>query len=165
MAKAVSFRRIKNSDPVKFKVLVEDLPRPSWLNRLSAVQFSILVALGSLGTALAVNVVGDARHVGQIKSALLATSRFLSDRFAPSKSIEEIRPREIVTLRRGKSQAKRTAMRSGGCDPNYSGCVPIASDVDCIGGMGDGPSFTGRVDVIGYDVYGLDGDGDGIGCE
>jgi hypothetical protein len=43
--------------------------------------------------------------------------------------------------------------------------VPIASDVDCAGGSGNGPEYTGRVRVIGPDVYGLDRDGDGIGCE
>jgi len=52
------------------------------------------------------------------------------------------------------------------CDPNYSGCVPIASDVDCAGGSGNGPAYvTGPVKVIGKDIYGLDKDGDGIGCE
>ena len=55
---------------------------------------------------------------------------------------------------------------SSGCDPNYSGCVPIASDVDCSGGTGNGPAYVqGPVTVIGHDVYGLDRDGDGIGCE
>ncbi len=54
----------------------------------------------------------------------------------------------------------------GGCDPNYSGCVPIDSDVDCAGGSGNGPSYVaGPVSVIGTDIYGLDRDGDGIGCE
>ncbi len=54
-----------------------------------------------------------------------------------------------------------------GCDPNYSGCVPIDSDVDCAGGSGNGPSYIrGPVNVIGRDIYGLDGnDNDGIGCE
>ncbi|MBG6138912.1 G5 domain-containing protein [Longispora fulva] len=53
------------------------------------------------------------------------------------------------------------------CDPNYSGaCVPIASDVDCAGGKGNGPAYVrGPVYVIGTDIYGLDGDHDGIGCE
>jgi hypothetical protein len=52
------------------------------------------------------------------------------------------------------------------CDPNYSGCVPIASDVDCSAGSGNGPAYvTGPVRVIGTDIYGLDNDGDGIGCE
>jgi resuscitation-promoting factor RpfB len=55
---------------------------------------------------------------------------------------------------------------SSGCDPNYSGCVPIASDVDCSGGTGNGPAYVqGPVTVIGRDIYGLDRDGDGIGCE
>lgn len=39
------------------------------------------------------------------------------------------------------------------------------SDVDCKGGSGDGPYYVGRVTVIGYDVYGLDHDNNGIGCE
>ena len=56
--------------------------------------------------------------------------------------------------------------KSSSCDPNYTGCVPIASDVDCAGGSGNGPAYVaGPVTVIGTDVYGLDRDGDGIGCE
>jgi hypothetical protein len=52
------------------------------------------------------------------------------------------------------------------CDANYSPCVPIDSDVDCAGGRGNGPSFvSGPVKVIGRDIYGLDRDGDGIGCD
>jgi hypothetical protein len=53
------------------------------------------------------------------------------------------------------------------CDPNYSGaCVPIASDVDCAGGNGNGPAYVqGPVRVVGTDIYGLDANGDGIGCE
>lgn len=52
------------------------------------------------------------------------------------------------------------------CDPNYSGCVPIASDVDCAGGGGDGPAYvSGPIRVIGTDIYRLDRDGDGVACE
>lgn len=52
------------------------------------------------------------------------------------------------------------------CDSNYSGCVPIASDVDCQGGSGNGPAYArGPVQVIGYDIYDLDRDGDGVACE
>jgi hypothetical protein len=61
--------------------------------------------------------------------------------------------------------AQPAVPRSGGCDPNYSGCVPIASDVDCAGGSGNGPAYTGTVQVIGVDIYGLDRDGDGWACE
>lgn len=52
-----------------------------------------------------------------------------------------------------------------GCHSSYSGCVPIASDVDCAGGSGNGPEYTGYVEVIGPDEYDLDSDGDGTACE
>jgi hypothetical protein len=53
------------------------------------------------------------------------------------------------------------------CDPNYEGaCLdPSAYDYDCEGGSGDGPEYTGPVEVVGEDVYDLDRDGDGIGCD
>jgi len=53
------------------------------------------------------------------------------------------------------------------CDANYSGaCVPVASDVDCAGGSGNGPEYvSGPVTVVGDDIYGLDRDGNGTGCE
>jgi len=52
------------------------------------------------------------------------------------------------------------------CDPNYEPCVPVAADVDCPGGGGNGPAFaSGPVTVVGRDVYDLDHDGDGMGCD
>jgi hypothetical protein len=57
--------------------------------------------------------------------------------------------------------------QSSACDPNYSDpCVPIASDVDCAGGSGNGPEYVeGPVTVDGDDIYELDRDGNGTGCE
>jgi hypothetical protein len=55
---------------------------------------------------------------------------------------------------------------SDACDPNYDPCVPVDSDVDCASGSGNGPSYVeGPVRVIGSDIYGLDRDRDGVGCE
>lgn len=52
------------------------------------------------------------------------------------------------------------------CHPSYTPCVPIASDVDCAGGNGNGPVYvSGPIRVIGPDVYRLDDDGDGKACE
>jgi hypothetical protein len=53
------------------------------------------------------------------------------------------------------------------CSPHYSGaCVPIAADVDCEGGGGNGPAYVqGPVNVVGEDIYGLDRNSDGVGCE
>jgi endonuclease YncB( thermonuclease family) len=57
--------------------------------------------------------------------------------------------------------------QAGNCHASYRGaCLdPNASDYDCAGGSGNGPSYTGRVEVVGPDVFGLDRDGDGVGCE
>ena len=60
------------------------------------------------------------------------------------------------------------AASTGGCHPSYRGaCVPIAEDVDCAGGTGNGPAYVAQKDiqVVGPDEYGLDADNDGIGCE
>jgi hypothetical protein len=56
--------------------------------------------------------------------------------------------------------------RAAECNPNYSGCLdPYSPDYDCAGGSGNGPDYTGTVEVLGYDEYELDDDGDGIGCD
>lgn len=47
----------------------------------------------------------------------------------------------------------------GGCDPNYTPCVPLVSyDLDCA-------DIGHSVTVIGGDPHGFDRDGDGYGCE
>jgi outer membrane biosynthesis protein TonB len=77
--------------------------------------------------------------------------------------------REVITVpavAQITSIGTKKAAGGGGCDPNYTGCVPIASDVDCEGGSGNGPAYVaGPVEVIGSDIYRLDADHDGIGCE
>jgi len=66
---------------------------------------------------------------------------------------------------RAQAPTPRTNTQSG-CNKNYSGCVPNASDVDCAGGGGNGPEYVrGPIRVIGVDIYGLDRDDDGIACE
>ena len=74
-------------------------------------------------------------------------------------------PSSNATNRRTLNRLEAPATSSQ-CDSNYAGCVTVASDVDCAGGSGDGPAYVkGPVRVIGKDIYGLDRDGDGIGCE
>lgn len=76
-------------------------------------------------------------------------------------------PVSQVTSIGTKNPAPQAAAPTSACDPNYSGaCVPIASDVDCQSGGGNGPAYVqGPVHVIGSDIYRLDSNGDGIGCE
>jgi hypothetical protein len=61
--------------------------------------------------------------------------------------------------------AKKPPKRA--CHPSYTGaCLdPNAYDYDCAGGSGNGPKYTGKVRVVGPDVFRLDADGDGWGCE
>ena len=54
----------------------------------------------------------------------------------------------------------------GDCTPGYDPCVPVASDVDCAGGSGNGPAYVdGPIRVTGSDPYDLDRDGDGTACD
>lgn len=66
-----------------------------------------------------------------------------------------------------KPTAKVVKKDTEKCHPSYSGaCLnPGASDYDCAGGSGNGPYYTGQVRVIGPDVFDLDRDNDGVGCE
>jgi hypothetical protein len=57
---------------------------------------------------------------------------------------------------------------SSECDPNYEGeCLKDGiGDYDCAGGSGNGPNYVySEVRVVGMDVFGLDANGNGIGCE
>jgi endonuclease YncB( thermonuclease family) len=79
-------------------------------------------------------------------------------------------PTTRVTVARPATTTTAAPASGGGCHPSYAGaCVPTGySDVDCAGGTGNGPGYvsTKRFQVVGPDVYGLDGnDNDGIACE
>ena len=57
---------------------------------------------------------------------------------------------------------------SNNCDPSYPDqCLQDGiGDYDCAGGSGNGPNYvSGPVTVTGSDPFGLDADGDGVGCE
>lgn len=65
------------------------------------------------------------------------------------------------------SQSALSAPSKRKCHSSYKlKCLdPYASDYDCIGGTGNGPKYTGLVRVVGPDVFRLDADRDGWGCE
>lgn len=81
-----------------------------------------------------------------------------------------VKPKRITTTRTTTQTAvpepPPEPEPASNCDPNYGPCVPIASDVDCAGGSGNGPAYVqGPVTVTGSDIYDLDSDSDGVGCE
>lgn len=81
-------------------------------------------------------------------------------RVAERQAREEAEEIEAVELESEEEAASE-------CDPNYVGaCLsPSSYDYDCLGGSGDGPDYTGPVQSVGSDPYGLDADGDGYACE
>jgi hypothetical protein len=115
----------------------------------------------------------DARGGLQDAKQQLASAR--SDEHSFSQQLVALETKEEREAEREVEQAAREAEeqieqeeteRAAECDPNYSGCLdPNSYDYDCASGSGDGPDYTGTVEVLGYDEYGLDDDGDGIGCE
>lgn len=74
---------------------------------------------------------------------------------------------EVTTVGTYDPPPPPPAAAASNCDSNYAdACVPIASDVDCAWGSGNGPAyFDGVARVVGRDVYDLDRDGDGLACE
>ena len=73
---------------------------------------------------------------------------------------------QVTTIGTKPAPVAAPAPAASTCDPNYGGCVPIASDVDCAGGSGNGPAYVdGVVAVIGSDIYDLDRDNNGFGCD
>jgi hypothetical protein len=75
------------------------------------------------------------------------------------------KPNSVVRIVISNVQRSSDEGGSSNCTPGYSPCLPPASDYDCSGGSGNGPKYTARVRVTGPDPYGLDDDGDGVGCE
>lgn len=166
MARLLSYRRVKHGRPAKMKVLAVDLPHPSWLDRLSPSQFVMLVLAGALVAVIVGSSAASPENTRAVRQQLSALASSIADKWseaAPRATSSSIAKRPQTLSRTKVIEVARS--KSRGCHPSYSPCVPITSDVDCDGGSGNGPAFTGRVQVIGSDVYGLDRDGDGIGCE
>jgi hypothetical protein len=117
-------------------------------------------------------VIGDfsVRRTAQVgagkRVSVLVTTDDEDASLATVTSIECLRA-PAPTPRPTPRPTRRPAV-SRNCTPGYSPCIPPASDVDCAGGSGNGPEYTRpgvSYRVTGSDLYGLDADGDGIGCE
>jgi hypothetical protein len=86
---------------------------------------------------------------------------------APTTSAPAPTPAKTTPKTTAPRPKPSTSTTKPNCHPSYEGkCVPFASDVDCAGGSGNGPVYIqGPVRVVGPDVYDLDRDNDGWGCE
>lgn len=115
--------------------------------------------------AAADKAAADQAAAAQAAAAQAAAEKAAADNAAAAKAAADAAAAQAQAQAKAKVVPAAPPAQSG-CDPNYSGCVPIDSDVDCAGGSGNGPSYVrGPVTVTGSDIYGLDNDKDGIGCE
>ena len=76
---------------------------------------------------------------------------------------------ELPTTTAAPPPARSAPAAGGGCHPSYTRtCIPDdVADADCAGGSGNGPFYVqeANIGVVGPDVFDLDRDGDGVGCE
>lgn len=72
------------------------------------------------------------------------------------------------TTTAGTTTTASTTTATSNCHTSYEGvCLAVGQgDYDCASGAGNGPNYVqGPVYVVGPDVFDLDRDGDGVGCE
>jgi flagellar hook assembly protein FlgD len=77
---------------------------------------------------------------------------------------------KVVSPWRNVVLKKKASSGGGNCTPGYSPCLVYhgGADYDCYGGSGNGPYYTAPgvvYSVTGSDPYGLDANGNGLGCE
>jgi hypothetical protein len=150
----------------------------SGAEKLEAAEEAVAVAEGQASAPLArrsaaqealADAKGDLRSVKHALARAEAGERSFTRRLLAVERREEREAEqeaEELAREEAKLAERQEEEAAEQCNPNYSGCLdPYASDYDCAGGSGDGPEYTGTVEVTGYDEYGLDDDGDGIGCE
>lgn len=84
-----------------------------------------------------------------------------------SRSVVAVSVLALVLPVTAGATSDKTPPKKKRCHPSYTGaCLdPRAFDYDCLGGSGNGPKYTGRVRVVGPDVFRLDADHDGWGCD
>lgn len=107
---------------------------------------------------------GLARGVQRERSAGVAGARELTYEITVVNGREV--ERKLLSSRIVRAPVPRVlAVGTYQCAPGYEPCVPVAADVDCVGGGEDGPEFVaGPVRVTGADPYELDPDGNGLAC-
>jgi hypothetical protein len=139
---------------------------PAW--KTAAIGLAALAVGGGAGAGL-----GQAGVYGPTQTETVVETR--TEYSTETKTVRRVRTvTETVTEPRGEL---RPGDEGGGslydedgdeCHDSYVGeCLdPASYDYDCGSGSGDGPDYTsGPVDVVGYDEYDLDRNGDGIACD
>jgi len=121
-------------------------------------------AQSSESAALASASASAVAQASKAAASRAAASRAAASRAAASRAAAS---RAAAARAAAARSATHTSSAAANCTPGYSPCIPdLGTDVDCAGGSGNGPRYVqGPVYVTGPDIYGLDADGNGIGCQ
>jgi resuscitation-promoting factor RpfB len=121
------------------------------------------------------NVVGfsQARATSRLKKADYKVKVEKESSSQPAGTVLSTKPAAGTELQSGRTVTivvAKPSSPSPTCTQGYSPCLVYhgGADYDCAGGSGDGPYYTKpgvTYHVTGSDPYGLDADGDGLGCE
>lgn len=108
----------------------------------------------SLNVALARSGLGNGRYLNQFRHENPDLARRLDAALASAAA-----PSCLNAVPAPLLQQPAPAEESGGdCMPGYDPCLPVRGDMNC-------PDIGHPVAVTGGDPYGLDRDGDGVGCD
>lgn len=129
-----------------------------------------LLMIGAIGSATSggtkassVSALGSSETTSTTSKPERTTSTSTSTTVASTTTTEAPTTTEPPTTAPPTTKAAAPAPN---CTPGYDPCIPPGSDVDCSGGKGNGPRYVdGPVYVTGPDVYDLDRDGNGVGCQ
>lgn len=162
----------KNTQSVSgetYTCTIDQSGKLAWLDSATAGKLSDQRAADAAAKAAADKAAADAAAKAAADKAAAdkaAADKLAANQAAAAKAAADQAAADQAAAAAAAKAAPAPRVQSG-CDPNYAGaCVPIASDVDCAGGKGNGPAYVrGPVTVVGSDIYGLDNDHDGIGCE
>lgn len=133
----------------------------AWLSRSVAMIAGVICLVLLVGALVSSGP--RAMHIGAgMRQAAAGVVPAFTQRIEVSEKKEAHR-RETEELKAIEEEEQAQA-----CDPSYVGeCLKDGiGDYDCASGSGDGPNYVySEVTVVGPDVFGLDANGNGIGCE
>jgi hypothetical protein len=140
---------------------------------LAAVAAVGLFGAGCEKDKVSVNAAPKADTDEATTSTEFTTTSSTTTTTEPPTTTTEAPTTTVTTVRRAAPPTTRTTAAAAPakprCHPSYEGtCIPPdVSDADCAGGSGNGPWYVQEknIRVVGTDVFDLDRDHDGIGCE
>ena len=127
-----------------------------------AVVLTVLASGGAVAPEMVVIPVPTSKVIETTqKPVLVATTSNNVPIKAPA-----VKEKSVVVPKAVPSDTVKAKNTTSSCHPSYSGCLKMNSgDYDCDSGSGNGPNYTGPVEVYGSDPFDLDRNNNGWGCE